>query len=78
MASPHHLPPKVVLGTGQGLRSLGSGQHGCVLHHESVAGAVIGRLLGEGLSVTFPEGIVAGGEVNPITPGAYALAGEWT
>uniref|UniRef100_A0A8C2QK81 Chloride channel protein n=1 Tax=Cricetulus griseus TaxID=10029 RepID=A0A8C2QK81_CRIGR len=40
-----------------------------------IYGAVIGRLLGEGLSVTFPEGIVAGGEVNPITPGAYALAG---
>ncbi|XP_076421707.1 chloride channel protein ClC-Kb isoform X2 [Peromyscus maniculatus bairdii] len=40
-----------------------------------IYGAVIGRLLGEALSVTFPEGIVAGGEVNPIMPGAYALAG---
>lgn len=48
------------------------------LHSESVAGAAIGRLLGEALSIAFPEGIVAGGEVNPIMPGGYALAGEWT
>lgn len=41
-----------------------------------MAGAVIGRLFGEVLSVAFPEGIVAGGRVNPIMPGAYALAGE--
>ncbi|XP_040613437.1 chloride channel protein ClC-Kb isoform X3 [Mesocricetus auratus] len=40
-----------------------------------IYGAVIGRLLGEFLSVAFPEGIVAGGDVNPIMPGAYALAG---
>lgn len=40
-----------------------------------VYGAVIGRLFGEVLSVAFPEGIVAGGRVNPIMPGAYALAG---
>ncbi|XP_050010647.1 chloride channel protein ClC-Kb isoform X2 [Alexandromys fortis] len=40
-----------------------------------IYGAVIGRLLGEALSVAFPEGIVVGGEVNPIMPGAYALAG---
>ncbi|XP_004603423.2 chloride channel protein ClC-Kb isoform X2 [Sorex araneus] len=38
-------------------------------------GAAIGRLLGEALSLAFPEGIVAGGEVNPIMPGGYALAG---
>jgi hypothetical protein len=43
-----------------------------------MAGAAIGRLLGEALSVAFPEGIVAGGEVYPIMPGGYALAGEWT
>ncbi|XP_045404585.1 chloride channel protein ClC-Ka isoform X3 [Lemur catta] len=40
-----------------------------------VFGAATGRLLGEALSVTFPEGIVAGGVTNPIVPGAYALAG---
>ncbi|XP_076789955.1 chloride channel protein ClC-Ka isoform X3 [Arvicanthis niloticus] len=40
-----------------------------------IIGAAIGRLLGEALSVAFPEGIVAGGEVNPIMPGGYALAG---
>ncbi|CAO2589803.1 Chloride channel protein ClC-Kb [Lemmus lemmus] len=40
-----------------------------------IYGAAIGRLLGEALSVAFPEGIVVGGEVNPIMPGAYALAG---
>ncbi|XP_006539130.1 chloride channel protein ClC-Kb isoform X3 [Mus musculus] len=40
-----------------------------------IYGAVIGRLFGEVLSVAFPEGIVAGGRVNPIMPGAYALAG---
>ncbi|KAM4871770.1 chloride channel protein ClC-Ka-like isoform 1-T1 [Thomomys bottae] len=43
-----------------------------------VYGAAIGRLLGEALSVAFPEGIVAGGVVNPIMPGAYALAGRWS
>lgn len=37
----------------------------------------MGRLIGEGLSVAFPEGIVAGGVTNPIMPGGYALAGEW-
>lgn len=42
-----------------------------------MAGAAIGRLFGEVLAVAFPEGIVAGGKVNPIMPGAYALAGEW-
>uniref|UniRef100_A0A8C9Q377 Chloride channel protein n=1 Tax=Spermophilus dauricus TaxID=99837 RepID=A0A8C9Q377_SPEDA len=41
-----------------------------------VYGAAIGRLLGEALSVAFPEGIVSGGVVNPIMPGGYALAGE--
>ncbi|XP_053433165.1 chloride channel protein ClC-Ka isoform X2 [Nycticebus coucang] len=40
-----------------------------------VWGAAVGRLLGEALSVAFPEGIVAGGVINPIVPGAYALAG---
>ncbi|XP_046325104.1 chloride channel protein ClC-Kb isoform X1 [Marmota monax] len=40
-----------------------------------VYGAGIGRLLGEALSVAFPEGIVSGGVVNPILPGGYALAG---
>ncbi|XP_008067073.1 chloride channel protein ClC-Ka isoform X2 [Carlito syrichta] len=40
-----------------------------------IFGAAIGRLLGEALSVAFPEGIVAGGVVNPIMPGGYALAG---
>jgi hypothetical protein len=55
----------------------GLGQHNCPLHPESVAGAAIGRLLGEALSFIFPEGIVAGGVVNPIMPGGYALAGEW-
>ncbi|KAL1777402.1 chloride channel protein ClC-Kb isoform X1 [Sigmodon hispidus] len=40
-----------------------------------IYGAAIGRLLGEALSVAFPEGIVDGDEVNPIMPGAYALAG---
>nr|AAH37077.1 Chloride channel Ka [Mus musculus] len=40
-----------------------------------IIGAAIGRLLGEALSVAFPEGIVAGGEVYPIMPGGYALAG---
>ncbi|XP_017377029.2 chloride channel protein ClC-Ka-like, partial [Cebus imitator] len=37
--------------------------------------AAIGRLLGEALAVTFPEGIVTGGITNPIMPGGYALAG---
>uniref|UniRef100_A0A5F9DLI8 Chloride channel protein n=1 Tax=Oryctolagus cuniculus TaxID=9986 RepID=A0A5F9DLI8_RABIT len=40
-----------------------------------IIGAAIGRLLGEALSVAFPEGIVAGGVINPIMPGGYALAG---
>ncbi|KAL1776222.1 chloride channel protein ClC-Ka isoform X1 [Sigmodon hispidus] len=40
-----------------------------------IIGAAIGRLLGEALSVAFPEGIVVGGEINPIMPGGYALAG---
>ncbi|XP_029414272.1 chloride channel protein ClC-Ka isoform X3 [Nannospalax galili] len=40
-----------------------------------IIGAAIGRLLGEALSVAFPEGIVVGGKVNPIMPGGYALAG---
>ncbi|XP_020042866.2 chloride channel protein ClC-Ka isoform X1 [Castor canadensis] len=40
-----------------------------------IYGAAIGRLLGEALSFIFPEGIVAGGVVNPIMPGGYALAG---
>lgn len=40
-----------------------------------VYGAAMGRLFGEVLSFAFPEGIVAGGKVNPIMPGAYALAG---
>ncbi|KFO19139.1 Chloride channel protein ClC-Ka [Fukomys damarensis] len=40
-----------------------------------IYGAAIGRLLGEALSVAFPEGIVAGGVINPIMPGSYALAG---
>ncbi|XP_036208073.1 chloride channel protein ClC-Ka isoform X2 [Myotis myotis] len=40
-----------------------------------IFGAAIGRLIGEVLSVAFPEGIVAGGVTNPIMPGGYALAG---
>ncbi|XP_069893957.1 chloride channel protein ClC-Ka-like [Dipodomys merriami] len=40
-----------------------------------IMGAAIGRLLGEALSLAFPEGIVAGGVINPIMPGGYALAG---
>ncbi|XP_014639386.1 PREDICTED: chloride channel protein ClC-Ka isoform X2 [Ceratotherium simum simum] len=40
-----------------------------------IFGAAIGRLIGEVLSVAFPEGIVAGGATNPIMPGGYALAG---
>ncbi|XP_066872773.1 chloride channel protein ClC-Ka isoform X5 [Kogia breviceps] len=39
-----------------------------------IYGAAIGRLIGEALSVAFPEGIVAGGVTNPIMPGGYALA----
>lgn len=39
-------------------------------------GAATGRLIGEALSLAFPEGIVAGGVVNPIMPGGYALAGK--
>ncbi|XP_054939104.1 chloride channel protein ClC-Ka isoform X3 [Physeter macrocephalus] len=40
-----------------------------------IFGAAIGRLIGEALSVAFPEGIVTGGVTNPIMPGGYALAG---
>ncbi|XP_076994156.1 chloride channel protein ClC-Kb [Tamandua tetradactyla] len=40
-----------------------------------IFGAAIGRLLGEALSLAFPEGITAGGVTNPIMPGGYALAG---
>ncbi|XP_036901032.1 chloride channel protein ClC-Kb isoform X2 [Sturnira hondurensis] len=40
-----------------------------------IFGAAIGRLIGEALSLAFPEGIVAGGVANPIMPGGYALAG---
>nr|XP_031539571.1 chloride channel protein ClC-Ka isoform X4 [Vicugna pacos] len=40
-----------------------------------ILGAAIGRLIGEALSLAFPEGIVAGGVTNPIMPGGYALAG---
>ena len=40
-------------------------------------GAATGRLIGEALSLAFPEGIVAGGVTNPIMPGGYALAGKW-
>uniref|UniRef100_A0A8D0ZAX4 Chloride voltage-gated channel Ka n=1 Tax=Sus scrofa TaxID=9823 RepID=A0A8D0ZAX4_PIG len=40
-----------------------------------IFGAAIGRLIGEALSVAFPEGIIAGGVTNPIMPGGYALAG---
>lgn len=39
-------------------------------------GAATGRLIGEAVSVAFPEGIVAGGVTSPIMPGGYALAGE--
>nr|XP_045374449.1 chloride channel protein ClC-Ka isoform X2 [Camelus bactrianus] len=41
-----------------------------------ILGAAIGRLIGEALSLAFPEGIVAGGVTNPIMPGGYALAGH--
>ncbi|XP_016074582.1 PREDICTED: chloride channel protein ClC-Ka-like isoform X2 [Miniopterus natalensis] len=40
-----------------------------------IFGAAVGRLIGEALSLAFPEGIVAGGVTNPIMPGGYALAG---
>nr|XP_020733646.1 chloride channel protein ClC-Ka isoform X8 [Odocoileus virginianus texanus] len=40
-----------------------------------IYGAAIGRLIGEALSVAFPEGIMARGVTNPIMPGGYALAG---
>ncbi|KAM9243118.1 chloride channel protein ClC-Kb isoform 3-T3 [Dugong dugon] len=40
-----------------------------------ILGAAIGRLLGEALSLAFPEGITAGGVTYPIIPGGYALAG---
>ncbi|XP_062960712.1 chloride channel protein ClC-Kb [Cynocephalus volans] len=40
-----------------------------------IYGAAIGRLLGEAISVAFPEGIVAGAVTNLIMPGGYALAG---
>ncbi|KAM5323950.1 chloride channel protein ClC-Kb isoform 1-T3 [Glossophaga mutica] len=40
-----------------------------------IYGAAAGRLIGEALSLAFPEGIVAGGVTNPIMPGGYALAG---
>ncbi|XP_035881250.1 chloride channel protein ClC-Kb isoform X2 [Phyllostomus discolor] len=40
-----------------------------------IFGAATGRLIGEALSLAFPEGIVAGGVTNPIVPGGYALAG---
>ncbi|XP_006866415.1 PREDICTED: chloride channel protein ClC-Kb isoform X2 [Chrysochloris asiatica] len=40
-----------------------------------IFGAATGRLIGEALSVAFPEGIIAGGITYPIIPGGYALAG---
>ncbi|XP_004678591.1 PREDICTED: chloride channel protein ClC-Ka isoform X2 [Condylura cristata] len=40
-----------------------------------IFGAATGRLVGEALSIAFPEGIVADGVTNPIMPGGYALAG---
>ncbi|XP_030077966.1 chloride channel protein ClC-Kb isoform X3 [Microcaecilia unicolor] len=38
-------------------------------------GAAIGRLIGEIVAYLFPAGISAGGVINPIIPGGYALAG---
>ncbi|KRZ89818.1 Chloride channel protein 1 [Trichinella sp. T8] len=41
-----------------------------------VIGAAFGRLLGEAMTVAFPEGLRNDGEVSPIIPGAYAVVGE--
>ncbi|KRX95211.1 Chloride channel protein 2 [Trichinella pseudospiralis] len=38
-----------------------------------VIGAAFGRLLGEAMTVAFPEGLRNDGEVSPIIPGAYAV-----
>ncbi|KRZ59176.1 Chloride channel protein 1 [Trichinella nativa] len=40
-----------------------------------VIGAAFGRLLGEAMTVAFPEGLRNDGEVSPIIPGAYAVVG---
>ncbi|KRY52109.1 Chloride channel protein 2 [Trichinella britovi] len=37
--------------------------------------AAFGRLLGEAMTVAFPEGLRNDGEVSPIIPGAYAVVG---
>ncbi|KAM9217764.1 chloride channel protein ClC-Kb-like [Leptosomus discolor] len=40
-----------------------------------VYGAAIGRLLGETVALLFPGGIYSEGDLHPIIPGGYALAG---
>ncbi|KAM9370365.1 chloride channel protein ClC-Kb-like [Phaethornis superciliosus] len=40
-----------------------------------VYGAAIGRLLGEAVALFFPQGLHAEGDLHPILPGGYALAG---
>ncbi|KAM9299542.1 chloride channel protein ClC-Kb [Gastrophryne carolinensis] len=40
-----------------------------------IYGASIGRLVGETIAFIFPGGITSDGEINPIIPGGYALAG---
>ncbi|NXU49597.1 CLCKB protein, partial [Turnix velox] len=41
-----------------------------------VYGAAIGRLLGETVALLFPRGLWSEGDLRPIVPGGYALAGE--
>ncbi|KRX95208.1 Chloride channel protein 1 [Trichinella pseudospiralis] len=43
-----------------------------------VIGAAFGRLLGEAMTVAFPEGLRNDGEVSPIIPGAAAFVGAVT
>lgn len=40
------------------------------------AGAAIGRLVGEATAFLLPQGVASEGVTSPVTPGAYALAGE--
>lgn len=41
-----------------------------------LTGAAFGRLVGEIMAATFPDGIHADGSVYPIVPGGYAVVGE--
>ncbi|NWQ94923.1 CLCKB protein, partial [Burhinus bistriatus] len=41
-----------------------------------IYGAAIGRLLGETVALLFPQGLHSEGDLRPIIPGGYALAGE--